>query len=78
MTIDSALCCLWKRSEKRLLRMLFLNRREIGQKQLKLMGISRRTLHRKLDRWPELVDTNNSVVYFGKLAARAGFEPATK
>ncbi len=41
-------------NEKRLLRNALLEARGNRTKAAELMGISRRTLHRKLDRWPEL------------------------
>jgi len=41
-------------SEKRLLREALLKSRGNRTQAAKLMGISRRTLHRKLSQWPEL------------------------
>ena len=41
-------------NEKRLLRNALLEANGNRTKAAELMGISRRTLHRKLDRWPEL------------------------
>jgi two-component system response regulator AtoC len=41
-------------NEKRLLRNALHEARGNRTKAAELMGISRRTLHRKLDRWPEL------------------------
>lgn len=52
---DSALLSV-EESEKRLLRNALLESKGNRTKAAQIMGISRRTLHRKLDRWPE-VDT---------------------
>ena len=41
-------------NEKRLLRNALLEAHGNRTKAAELMGISRRTLHRKLDRWPEI------------------------
>ena len=50
---DSALLSV-EESEKRLLRNALLESKGNRTKAAQIMGISRRTLHRKLDRWPEL------------------------
>ena len=58
-------------NEKRLLRNALVRANGNRTKAAELMGISRRTLHRKLSRWPELDGTGNSQVIKSEVS---GFE----
>ena len=52
LSVDSSLSV--EENEKRLLRNALVRSGGNRTKAAELMGVSRRTLHRKLERWPEL------------------------